>query len=424
MISNQTDRRLLVFVTLVTLLLAQPAAALLDLGPEEIVQASGVDLAVPGYSVPSLIDWNNDTLEDLIIGEGGGGVADAKVRVYLNVGTPGAPSFSGFFYVQSDGADLTLAASGCLGLFPRVVYWDGDGRKDLLVGTAQGNLRIYLNTNTDEDPAFDRGTVLQVGPIGGKVDIDIGLRATPTVVDWNNDTLRDLVVGAYDGKIHLFINSGTDTDPDYLAETFAQESGGDLVVPGYRSSPHVAELDDDGKKDLLVGNTNGQLLLYTNTGSDTAPYFSGYVAVEADGVPIDLVPTRSRPFVCDWTGDGWLDVLIGVSDGLVHLFQGQDLSAVPPVATVCELAAPWPNPFNPRVTVTFTLTESRPVKLAVFDLAGRQVASLAERTFAAGTNHVTWDGQDPRGRALPSGLYLVHLETPGFSAARKLILQR
>ena len=134
-----------------------------------------------------------------------------------------------------------------------------------------------------------------------------------------------------DGKIHLFINEGTNADPDFLAETFAQENSLDLFVPSSRSSPAILDLDGDGKKDLLTGNTNGQLLLYGNVGTDSDPLFSGYSLVDSDGVPIDLAGTpRSRPFVCDWTGDGYLDVLIGAGDGKVHLYQG-----IPEPTTLC-----------------------------------------------------------------------------------------
>ena len=291
----------------------------LYLGAEQLIEANGADIDVPGYSVPSTADWNNDGLEDLIVGEGSG-TATPKVRVYLNYGAAANPQFYTFFYAQSAGADLTVTGGGCLGLFPRVLYWDADSRKDLLVGLADGTVRIYLNDNTDDDPEFDGGAFLQVGPAGSKTDIGVGLRATPTAADWNNDGRKDLIVGALDGKIRIFLNAGTDTEPDFICETFAQDGGADLTVPSSRSSPVICDLDNDGRKDILTGNTDGQLLLYANVGTDAAPSFSGYVEIEADGVPIDLSSTRSRPFVCDWSDDGRLDVLIGDSDGLVRLF--------------------------------------------------------------------------------------------------------
>jgi hypothetical protein len=300
-------------------------ASLLDLGPEELVQASSANISVPGYSVPSYVDWNNDGLKDLVVGDGPTDKL-GRVRVYLNAGTASSPQFSSFSYAQSGTGDLTVPASGCQGAFPRVVYWDSDARKDLLIGLADGTVKIFLNTGTDSEPAFGAGTTLQVGPSGSKTNIAIGSRATPMVVDWDNDGAKDLVAGAYDGKIHIFLNEGSDTAPDFVAEAFASEDGSDLEVPPLtygRSSPEILDLDEDGKKDLLTGNYDGQLLFYSNVNTDAAPTFSDYVFVQADGTPIDLAGTpRSRPFVCDWTGDGYLDVLIGAGDGMVHLYQG------------------------------------------------------------------------------------------------------
>ena len=302
---------------------------LLNLGPQELVQADGVDIQVPGYSVPSFVDWNNDKLNDLVIGEGGG-YEDGKVRVYLNVGAESAPKFSDYFYARSNDSDLVCPASGCMGCFPRVEYWVPDERKDLLVGQADGTVKIFLNIGTDESPAFDGGTFLQVGRLGSKTNINVGARAAPCFVDWNSDGRNDLVVGAYDARIHIFINEGTNTTPDFLVETFAQADGSDLVVPGKRASPFVLDLDHDGRKDILAGNTDGQLLFYRNVGTDAQPIFSDYTIVESNGVPIDLPGSpRSRPFLCYWTGDGHFgpidacpDVLIGAGDGKVHLYRG------------------------------------------------------------------------------------------------------
>lgn len=308
---------------LASLLLAGlPALADLHLGPEQLVPADGIDIDVPGYSVPTFAHWNGDELKDLIVGEGSG-TYTPKVRVYLNVGTNGHPEFTEFFYAQSNGSDLTVPGGGCLGLFPRVVYWDADDRKDLLIGQADGKIKIFLNTDSDQAPTFDGGTFLQVGAPGAKTDIDVGYRATPIAVDWNSDGRKDLVAGALDGKIHVFLNEGTDAEPDFRTELYAQQDGADLTVPSGRSSPAVGDLDHDGRKDLLTGNTNGELLFYTNVATDDAPTFSGYSPVEADGVPIDLPGTpRSRPFVGQWTGDTLPDVLIGAGDGQVHLYLG------------------------------------------------------------------------------------------------------
>ena len=109
------ESHLLIFTRLqpLTLVLFMAASALgqLDLGPEELVQADGTDIDVPGYSVPSFVHWNEDGLRDLIVGEGSG-TSTATVRVYLNVGTASAPQYSTYFLAQSDGSDLTVPGSG------------------------------------------------------------------------------------------------------------------------------------------------------------------------------------------------------------------------------------------------------------------------------------------------------------------------
>ena len=158
--SVDNRKRLFLFGLLVisswVLIVSQAPASILNLGPEELVQAHGSDLQVTGCSVPSYVDWNEDGANDLVVGEHVSFTA-GKIRIYLNIGGPHDPLFADYFYVQSNGADLTLPAEGCLGCFPRVVDWDDDMRKDLLVGVSNGTIRIYLNTGTDEDPVFHSG---------------------------------------------------------------------------------------------------------------------------------------------------------------------------------------------------------------------------------------------------------------------------
>ncbi len=82
---------------------------------------------------------------------------------------------------------------------------------------------------------------------------------------------------------------------------------------------------------------------------------------------------------------------------------GLDLTGAPaPAATVSLNAAP--NPFNPETTLSFRLAVAGPVRLEVFDLAGRRVASLIDGDLAAGPHSVPWQP-----RNLGSGIYLARL---------------
>ncbi|MBP7051237.1 MAG: hypothetical protein KBE65_09495 [Phycisphaerae bacterium] len=329
-------RKALVASILVFALCAQGLAeeGVLNLGPEEVIQANGSDLVVSGYSAPSFVDWNNDGLKDLIVGEGSGSTP-GKVRVYLNIGIESEPSFGDFFYAQADGSDLACAGQGCMGCFPRVVYWDEDARKDLMVGLSDGTVRVFLNIADDNEPAFDAGTLVTTGS-DGAVTLDVGSRATPTLVHWDDDDMLDLVVGGLDGLIHVYTNCGCggDVPPHFFFMPFdglyVQAGARDLMVPNLRSSPEYVDLDGDGLKDLLTGNTSGNILFYKNTGTPSLPEFSSYTAVQSEGVAIDLYENlRSRPFVCYWTGegkfgpkDGYWDLLVGYGDGKVRLYRG------------------------------------------------------------------------------------------------------
>jgi C1A family cysteine protease len=87
-----------------------------------------------------------------------------------------------------------------------------------------------------------------------------------------------------------------------------------------------------------------------------------------------------------------------------------------------RLDAARPNPFNPSTTIAFALPEAGPARLAVYDVAGRLVAVLAEGLHDAGEHRATWDGRDAEGRQLGSGVYFVRLEAAGKLATRKMVM--
>jgi hypothetical protein len=83
-----------------------------------------------------------------------------------------------------------------------------------------------------------------------------------------------------------------------------------------------------------------------------------------------------------------------------------------------------PNPFNPRVTLTFAVPAAGPAELAIFDLRGRRVAVLHDGPLAAGEHRALWDGTDQRGRPLPGGVYLARFNGAGEILNCKLVLAR
>jgi hypothetical protein len=95
------------------------------------------------------------------------------------------------------------------------------------------------------------------------------------------------------------------------------------------------------------------------------------------------------------------------------------------VATAAELHLKcYPNPFNPKVTLTCELPEPGEVTIEIMDAGGRRVAVLLQRHLPAGTHNLIWDGRNGNGKQLPSGVYLGRVTTARTAMARKLVLIR
>ncbi|MEZ4649068.1 MAG: FlgD immunoglobulin-like domain containing protein [Candidatus Eisenbacteria bacterium] len=102
------------------------------------------------------------------------------------------------------------------------------------------------------------------------------------------------------------------------------------------------------------------------------------------------------------------------------------VSAIEPGSTISALAtrldAGTPNPFRPQTTLRYSLGAGGPVDLAIFDVAGRRIRTLASGESAAGSHDVVWDGTDESGHRVASGTYWARLEAAGRRSASRLVL--
>ena len=87
------------------------------------------------------------------------------------------------------------------------------------------------------------------------------------------------------------------------------------------------------------------------------------------------------------------------------------------VPTTIALSQNYPNPFNPTTTIEFAIERTQNVRLAVYDLLGRQVAVLVDGPQATGTFRVQFDATE-----LASGLYLYRLDTDSGVITKKMLL--
>jgi hypothetical protein len=84
-----------------------------------------------------------------------------------------------------------------------------------------------------------------------------------------------------------------------------------------------------------------------------------------------------------------------------------------------ELGQNYPNPFNPATVIRFQLPSSGAVTLKVFDVLGREVATILDGFQQAGTYSIRWDASQ-----LSSGVYIYRLHAGENSALRKMLLMK
>lgn len=94
-----------------------------------------------------------------------------------------------------------------------------------------------------------------------------------------------------------------------------------------------------------------------------------------------------------------------------------DIPNETPSPTSFTLEQNYPNPFNPSTTIVFTIPVEARVTLKVYDVLGKEVATLInESNHPVGTHKVSFDGQN-----LPSGVYFYKLNTPEYSLTKKMV---
>lgn len=109
----------------------------------------------------------------------------------------------------------------------------------------------------------------------------------------------------------------------------------------------------------------------------------------------------------------------GLSASLITSVANQEASPKPEKFT---LLPNFPNPFNPQTTIRYESGQNSNIKLAIYDIRGRLVKVLFQGVQTAGEHSMVWNGTDENGRIVASGVYLLKLQSNGFSQTRKLTL--
>lgn len=410
------------------------------------------------------LDVDNDSIRDLIVSPNISNASQnfTSTWFYKNTGTNDNPVF---VFKQNDFLQQEMIEAG-EGAYPVFFDYNADGLKDIIVGNfnyfgQQGKLALYENTGTVSSPAFQ----LITRDYANVSSLNIP-NVVPTFGDMDGDGDDDLIVGAFDGKLHYFSNTASASLPANFVLSQPNFQGIDV---GSSSAPQIIDVDRDGLNDLLIGETAGNINYYRNTGTASAPVFT-LITSSFGGIDV-MVPCctgYSYPFMFDDNGsyklfvgsekgylhyydnidgnlsgsfnlidsvyldvyegarigiygddvtnDGYMDLLVGNYSGGLGFYKGAAVNSIEHINSNVSFDL-YPNPAKEEITIS--LGEGRNnFHLTIFNVMGQQVLEQQGNSASTAVN-VT---------ALSQGVYICRITAVDgdrtLTGYKKLVLQR
>jgi hypothetical protein len=320
---------------------------------------------------------------------------------------------------------------------------DGDGDQDIVnANRSANNLTLFLNNG---DGTFQPRVIMEGG----------GSQETAcAAADADNDGILDLFVGALgSNEMLLLLGDGTGGltfagkvnaggSPWMIATGDIDNDGNVDVVSANSSSNNVSVIRGTGAGGMLPAETYpaGSFVLAIDLGDldgdgdldmVASNYGSGdWTVYENDGTGVFMNPRTLAASVAgscatlhDRDNDGDLDITgIDEIDDLVFIFSNESPSSVGSEQEPGEtfaLLQNFPNPFNPRTEIEFRIPEAGRATLKIFDLLGRETATLVDEWKSPGIYGATWDAA-----GMASGVYIYRLTAGTFVASKRLLLLR
>jgi hypothetical protein len=323
-------------------------------------------------SYPTVYDYNKDGKLDIFLFSHGyyqasAGKLRARILYYENTSTSSGNSFK-----LMDDDFLGYWANNTTG--GKLAFGDmnGDGMDDLLIGNNDGTISYYRNNAASGSVK----PVYNIPPIklnDQNSTLDVGDFATPTIYDIDGDGKLDIVSGSQIGNVAYYRNAGGTPVPqllkitDSLGGIHISEEGGNIQTT--YTTPFVGKVDNTGKPYLLIGSTTGVIFRYEGIGSG----ITGYKRLDSMYCKIN-VKDRAAPVCADIDGDGRMEMLVGNGGGGILLYKQYFNTEIENVQSGYGNITVYPNPANSLLTVTWDKGFSRNgLKVSLVSVTGQAV---------------------------------------------------
>ncbi len=190
---------------------------------------------------------------------------------------------------------------------------------------------------------------------------------------------------------------------------FEVRAGGELISPYYFDEP----------LEVVIPFKRGLLDKLGITPEDLGMYFAnadGEIDPEDPGIT-DIVVDEASNTITGRVAH-FSNIVVAPKDA-VPTFVSNSEDFKPGVVELMQNA---PNPFNPTTTISFRITSSSHISLAIYNMLGQEVKTLAEGSFQPGNYSMIWNADDNSGNAVTSGIYFYRLKTENVTKTKKLML--